>query len=558
MRYAGKIRMGLPAICFIGPAVRRKVMAMRTMNRLFWCWGLLLALGAGTSCPAAVLQPDIASIRGDQSRLLFGEGAGVVVGIVDGGVNAAHPALAGSMIAAKDFSHSGTTNDDPTGDGHGTGIMSLLIGHDNANGFLGLAPAAKFVNARVVNAANNTTDPTIANGVFWAAGKGAKVINISLGEADANPNQNKLNLMLDYAAEKYKTVFVVAAGNENASAVGGAPSGQFNGFTVGATFGSSFDKVTEFSNYSLATDLRSKPDVVAPGQGVTLAVANYASDASPYTNIGEGTSFSAPMVGGLLAQMIGYGKAHHLSVDPLALKAVLMTSSTHIYEFEGGTWTARHQLATASGVTVDQSLDAEQGAGRIDGVEAYDIYARKTDVSTLVANWAISSMKANGSFSMKLGNLKAGQHVDSTLTWLRHVGRSGSGSLSASNKFFQSATLADFSLTLLLNGKKIETIDSNWDNLDYLSLDIPQNGNYSLLVSRSAGSGLSVEEFGLAARVLANANLSQAQANVARAQTAFASTGAQRSFDPVVNTPEPSGVAVFALALVLIGRRRDR
>ena len=513
------------------------------------CLAALLLLAIAPWSRGAVIQSDLSSIRGDQSRLLFGEGAGVIVGILDGGVDANHPALVGSMIAAKDFSRSGTTNDDTTSTGHGTGIMSIILGHDTANGFLGLAPAARFVNARVVNNADKTTDATIGNGMLWAVNKGAKIINISLGQADANPNQNKLNLMLDYASEKYKTIFVVAAGNENASAVQGAPSGQFNGFTVGATFGANFDKVTVFSNYSTDADRRSKPDVVAPGQGVTLALANYASTGVAYNSQGEGTSFAAPMVGGLLAQMVGYGKANHLSVDPLVLKAVLMTSSTHVYEYEGGTWAARHQLATASGTTIDQSLDAEQGAGRIDGVAAYDIYARKTDTSTIFDNWSLSSLRANGSHAMKLGNLKAGQHIDSTLTWLRHVSRS-------SNKYFQSATLADFSLTLLLNDKKIETVNSNWDNLDYLSLDIPQNGNYSLLIYRAPGSGLSVEDFGLATRVLANANLSTVQASVARAHTSFASTGARRSFEPAVNTPEPTGMLVLVLMAGVALRRK--
>lgn len=530
---------------------------MRKIDRAnFIASSVLLLIGLAPLCRGAVIQSDIVSIRGDQSRQLFGSGAGIIVGIIDGGVDATHPALAGSMIAAKDFSRSRTTSDDTTTVGHGTGIMSIFLGHDAVNGFTGLAPSAKFVNARVVDKNDNTTDTLIGNGVFWAIGKGAKVVNISLGTADPNPDQNKLNMMLDYATQKYGTLFVVAAGNENASAVQGGPSGQYNSFTVGATYGTNYDKVTVFSNYSLSTDLRTKPDLVAPGQGVSLAAANWATTGVGYTDQAQGTSFSAPMVGGILTQMMGYGKSHHLSLDPLVMKAVLMTGTTHVYEYEGGTWSARHQLATASGTTIDQPLDAEQGAGRVDGVAAYDIYAKKTDRTTLVANWTLSSMRENGSYAMKLGNLKAGDEIDTALTWLRHIGRSG-GSLSASNKFYQSATLADFSLTLLLNGHKVVTSDSNWDNIDYLTLTAPQNGNYSLLVNRLPGSGLPTESFGLAARVLTDQSASSAQPALARGALPFVSTGALRSFDPAVSTPEPRMI-IFAMAAVFALRRSRR
>lgn len=523
---------------------------------------VLLTIGIALFAPVShggVAQPDIAAIRGDQSRALFGDGSGVIVGILDGGVDATHPALQGSMLSARDFSRAGTTDDDRTDVGHGTGIMGIFLGHDSVNGFTGLAPGAKFVNARVVNKVDYTNDTLIGNGIGWVVNRGAKVMNLSLGEPDAKPDLNKLNLMLDYVAEKYGTVAVVAAGNENASAVQGAPNGQYNGFTVGATKGTNYDRVTDFSNYSTATDLRTKPDLVAPGQGVTLATANWEAG-SLYTDQGSGTSFAAPMVGGIVAQMMGYGKAHHLSVSPLTIKAVLMAGSTHVFKNAGGTWVDRHETTTANGVVIDQALDEEQGAGRVDGVGAYNIYARKTDKTTLVSNWSLSGLRESGSFSMKLGNLKAGQHVDGALTWFRHVTRKdgGASGLDGSDRFTQSASLANFSLTLLLNGKKIVTSDSSWDNLDYLSLDIPRNGSYSLLVNRLAGSGLTMESFGLAARVSANGTAgSSAQSSLARANSAaLTSRGAQRSFDPNTGVPEPTGILAGILITIVAMRRR--
>src|SRR5689334_16200399 len=94
-----------------------------THGRVIAAWLLpLIAAAAAPGARAAVIQNDIAYIRGDQSRALFGNGTGVTIAVLDGGIDGRHPALRGSIVDAKDFSGSGTTNDDPTGVGHGTGI----------------------------------------------------------------------------------------------------------------------------------------------------------------------------------------------------------------------------------------------------------------------------------------------------------------------------------------------------------------------------------------------------------------------------------------------------
>jgi hypothetical protein len=519
------------------------------------CLAACLPAGAG------VMQQDIASIHGDLSRSLLGDGRGVTVAVVDGGVDSFHPALNGSQLVAKDFSKSKTTDDDRTDEGHGTGIAGILVGHDYVNGYVGLAPGATYVNARVVNSADYTNDNLVGNGIFYAVNKGARVINLSLGEVDPNPNQNKLNLIADFVAEKYGAVIVAAAGNENASASGGAPNAQYNGFTVGATGGPYYDHVTDFSNYALDTDLRSKPDIVAPGEGVSIPVANWETGTA-YTSEALGTSFAAPMVGGIAAQMMGYGKAHHLSTDPLVIKAVMLAGTSKVSHFDGSPWSPRDQVDTAAGSVIDEPLDDEEGAGRVDGYGAYSIYAKQKSKSQPIATWKLASMKENGSFTLKLGTLKPGQHVDAALTWLRHVARTGNGDsdgLDASDKFTQSATLAEFSLTLLAKSNRVAVSQSTWDNLDYLSIDIPRKGAYSLLITRLPGSGLASEDYALAARVTAGGIASPALLRSARAQAVYTATGASRSFDPeaIEQVPEPTNaVLVFGLGCVLMKRLR--
>lgn len=545
-------------------------------------FSIALFTAAAPLARAGIIQNDIAYVRGDQSRALLGNGAGVITAVVDGGIDANHPALRGSVVQSQDFSNSNTTDDDKSDVGHGTGIAGLLVGHDKANHYYGLAPGAQLLNARVVNASNRSPNLWVGNGLFWALEQGAKVVNLSLGNPTSKPGREQLNLMVDYAVEHYGATITVAAGNENVSAVDYTPGGNFNGVTVGATGGSRFDHVTSFSNYAVG-DVRSKPELVAPGQGVALATANWEAGAA-YYNQGWGTSFAAPIVGGIATQLIGYGQDHHQSTDPLVIKAVMMAGASKVYHYDGSAWTVRHMQRRKDGNVVDQPLDEEQGAGRVDGVGAYNIYAHHTDATTALADWKLSSMREQETQTIKLGKLTAGQHLDATMDWYRHVDRTDGGpdGTDGSDTFFGTASLADFSLTLMRDGQKVLTSDTDQDNYENLSLTLPQDGTYSLVLYRYAGKGLKDEEYALAMRVL-NA-VGKARSSRARARAA-AITAASRLAKPDLKTlaslgslkggdltdagtlaipdlatavPEPTTLTPLAVALILLSRRRRR
>jgi hypothetical protein len=520
----------------------------------------VLAMAAGAQ---AVPQSDIRSVSGDTSRSYLGRGRRVLIGVLDSGIDASHPAIRGSVVASRDFSGTGTTDDD-SGVGHATGLASLYVGH--AGDFTGLVPKAGIINARVINSRDYTDDRMAGNGLFYSVNRGAKVINMSFGnKLGDGPLTNKFNLMVDYAAEAYGASIFSAAGNDDDTAVNQTPAGAYNGYSIGALAPGRYNQVSSFSNFALASDRRTKPDLVAPGQGVQRAAANWERSSTYAT--GSGTSFATPIVGGVAAQMIGYGQDFDLPTDPRLIKAIALTSATKVYDSNGDPWSPRHQLTDRKGrVTVDEPLDDEQGAGRVDAMSAYRIYSKTKDASHAAANWAFTSLKRLRSYTLNLGRLSAGQRIDTTLVWNRHVGLTddGDGVAGATDKFYEIAPIADFVITLARDGRNIAASDSDVDNVEQLSYRVSRTGNYTLEVFRYAEGGVRNETFALAARVLNNAPVLQ-QLGVSRSLAmSDDGGGVSRSFDEAaafdaVAVPEPTtGLVLVAMGAIGCLRRRTR
>lgn len=108
-------------------------------------------------------------------------GSGVLVAVIDSGVDASHPDLAGQVLPGIDLVAGGDGRTDPVG--HGTTVASFIAGRsDDGDGVAGLAPQARILPVRVLDEENRYDDPMIvAKGVQWAVDHGARVINLSLG-----------------------------------------------------------------------------------------------------------------------------------------------------------------------------------------------------------------------------------------------------------------------------------------------------------------------------------------------------------------------------------------
>jgi hypothetical protein len=252
-------------------------------------------------------------------------GAGVTVAIVDTGIDAAHPDLAGKIIAAEDFVGDGNGTDDPFG--HGTHVASIVAGTGAASSgeFQGVAPAATLINARVCDASGQCLDSDILAGMEWAAATlHAPIVNLSLGGTDT-PDIDPLEDAVNRLSAEFGTLFVIAAGNEGLPLAIDSPGSADAALTVGAVDGN--DELAGFSSTGPRLgDHAVKPDITAPGVAITAARAAGTAlgplVGDQYVTL-SGTSMATPHVAGSAALLL----EQHPDWSGAQLKAALMATA---------------------------------------------------------------------------------------------------------------------------------------------------------------------------------------------------------------------------------------
>ena len=155
----------------------------------------------------------------EQAWDLITDCSGVVVAVIDSGVNYTHVDLAGNMwnggAAFPNHGYnfvSGAASSDPMDrNGHGTHVAGTIgaVGN-NAAGTVGVCWKASIMAVRVMDASGSGTTAAIVQGVNWAVDHGAKVLNMSLGGPGLDP---AYSASITYA-QGHDVVVVVAAGNE--------------------------------------------------------------------------------------------------------------------------------------------------------------------------------------------------------------------------------------------------------------------------------------------------------------------------------------------------------
>ncbi len=210
-------------------------------------------------------------------------GRGVTVAVVDTGVDPRHEDLP-RLLRGRDF----VSGDDDATDsqGHGTFVAGVIAAQrDNERGIAGVSRAS-ILPVRVMNDRGVGLDSNISRGIRWAAGEGADIINLSLGSGQRS---RILRDAVNYATRQGS--LVVASSGNSGKAHPKYPAAYPQVVAVGAT--DLRDRMTSFTSHGPWLDL------VAPGVNIASTVPGdgYA--------IGGGTSFSAPLVAGVAALVLG-------------------------------------------------------------------------------------------------------------------------------------------------------------------------------------------------------------------------------------------------------------
>lgn len=110
------------------------------------------------------------------------KGKGVKVAVLDTGCDQLHPDLVDGIVAARDFTGSGSGSADVNG--HGTHCCGSVGARGGAKGGIwGVAPECSLIVAKVLGDNGGGNGRGIAAGIDWSIAQGADVISMSLGSS---------------------------------------------------------------------------------------------------------------------------------------------------------------------------------------------------------------------------------------------------------------------------------------------------------------------------------------------------------------------------------------
>ena len=278
------------------------------------------------------LATSVPQINADQRHTAGNDGDGVVVGVLDSGIDSDHPDLSDDIgpqacfgdndgaIDGAGFCPNGSDRQTGAGaaeddHGHGTHVSGIITSNGTVAP-VGVAPGATIVSVKVLDNQNafSATSEVIA-GLNWiitnnnaGLNLGVQVINMSLGTnalfTSPCDNTTATTQAMASAINTLRgmgVLTVVSAGNNGSGTQMGLPACVAGTISVGAV--NAADAVAVFSNSDATTD------VFAPGTNVEGVTRIVSSGLGGGTAAFEGTSMAAPHVTGCVALLIESGDA---------------------------------------------------------------------------------------------------------------------------------------------------------------------------------------------------------------------------------------------------------
>jgi hypothetical protein len=245
-------------------------------------------------------------------------GAGIIVAVVDTGVDGTHPDLAGKVIAGYDPAADAVipAGSDSDFHGHGTHVAGIIAAANDGQGIVGLAPDVLIMPIPIFQPGYVGAFDA-AEGIIWAVDNGAQVLNHSWGGAVYS---QLIKAAMDYTLAN-GAIPVCAAGNDGEAWIH-FPSAYPGTIAVGAT--TPQDTVTDFST------LGGWLSVAAPGERILSCVPTwYVQDGTGDPLLYDywaGTSMATPFVTALAAML----SELHPGATPYQIQKLIEDTATDI------------------------------------------------------------------------------------------------------------------------------------------------------------------------------------------------------------------------------------
>lgn len=251
----------------------------------------------------------------------------ILVAVLDTGVDATHEALTGSVLSGYNEinQNSDTSDSSPGVDTDGDGLIDEMAGHGTflAGLIVMSAPKCKILPVKVLDSNGRGDLFTIAQGIYYAIDRGAKVLNLSLSSTHDAP------VMRDACNEAVNDglLVVAAAGNSNSSSPE-FPAGYSNVISVAAT--DAQDVKASYSNYGPTVTLSAPGDSVMDASSGTYDLEQSILGPIPGNQyaVWEGTSMSTAFVSGALALLRSQHPEWPQTSDVLPTALAVLTGTT--------------------------------------------------------------------------------------------------------------------------------------------------------------------------------------------------------------------------------------